>query len=346
MASKKDEWNRITQLRVLTLGQSLNSELPIQDWLIPKFIPASGTIAVLAPPGIDTQPFALLLAYGIAGGKIIPPLGQGAGVPVLFCSGNGDQHEDKSLLKLISQKDPRQNSRDLASQNLHIYQREYQNDEPVFLDTQEGQRALRKSMPEGCKLIVLDDLRAWSCGKFARRDDLTKVSPWLSALNRDGISVLFVERVTKNGANTSTLVRKPSNIIQLTKDPAAPTKFGGGFNVIRKKTDFSDMVPSMFRFWYKVVNGRFDFGWECSDLSDATSAKQVEIIERQMEVESLLLLKMEQKAIAVKLEVDAATISRDVAALRARKSAATAAAHGSPVPDIDLDSDDAYWAGA
>lgn len=343
MASKKDEWKRITQLNVLTLEQSLSLELQKQDWLIPKLIPASDTIAVLAPPELATQPLALLLAYCIAGGKNFDPLGQGAGATVLFCSGNGDQHEDKSLLELISQKDPFQSSRERANKNLHIYQREYQNDQPLYIDTHEGQKALRNSIPIGCQLVVFDNKQAWFSSKHPEMDDLAKVSPWLSALNRDGIAVLFFEHVTKNGAKTSAMVRKTSNIIHLTKDPAAPTEFGGGFNVIRKKTDFSDMAPSIFQFWYKVVDGKLDFGWQFRDLSDATSAKQVEMLQRQMTVESLLLLNMEQKAIAVELKVNAATISRDVAALRARKSSAAAAPSGSPTVDIDLDSSEDDW---
>lgn len=346
MASQIDEWNRITRLNVLTLEQSLNSELPKQDWLIPKLIPASGTIAVLAPPELATQPLALLLTYCIAGGKNFDPLGKGAGVTVLFCSGNGDQHEDKSLLELISQKDPFQSSRDRANKNLHIYQREYQNDQPLYIDTHEGQKALRNSIPIGCQLVVFDNKQAWFTSKHPEMDDLAKVSPWLSALNRDGIAVLFFEHVTKNGAKTSALVRKTSNIVHLTKDPAAPTEFGGGFNIRRKKTDFSDMAPSMFQFWYKVIDGKLDFGWECRDLSDATSAKQVAMLQRQMQIETYILQDMDQKEIAAELKVNAATISRDVAALRARKSGAAAAANGSPTADVSLYSGEDVWTDA
>lgn len=344
MASPIDEWHNVTRLNLLTLKQSLNLELPKKDWLIPSFIPTSDTIAVMAAPEIETQPLAHLIAYCIAGGKNFDPFGQGAGVTVLFCSGNGDPHEDKSLQELISQRDPHQSSRDRASQNLHIYQREYQDDLPIFIDTHEGQNALRNSIPKGCQLVVFDNKQAWFKGKFSKRDDMAKVSPWLSALNRDGIAVLFFEHATKNRANTNELVRKPSNIIQLTTDPAAPTGIGGGFNIVRKKTDVNDKVPSMFQFWYKVVDGKFDFGWEFRDLSNATVTKQIEMNLRQMQVELLLAEDKQQKEIAEILKVDAATICRDAAALRARKKGSAATPIGSPMAKIDLDSGEAYWA--
>jgi hypothetical protein len=336
MTSPTDEWKRITQFKTLTLKTSLLLDLPKREWLLPNLIPASDTVAVVAQKEIDAQGLALLIAYCISAGKGFAPFGVGAGVPVLFCNGYGDQQADISLLKMISQRDPSERARERASENLHIYHREFESDPPFHIDTYEGQAALRRSLPKGCKLVIFDAAAAWFCG--AKWDPLesAKVKPWLRALNREGVAVLIFESDLKKVSITSGMIRKPSNYIYLTPDPAAPTEFGGGFNIVRKKTSTSDKIPSTIQFWYKVVDGKFDFGWEFRDVADAATAKQVAILQRQMQVETLLLGNMEQKEIAEELRVHAATISRDVCALRERKNAANVSNKSPPARGVTL----------
>ena len=343
MTSSTDEWKRITRLRTLTLEDSLLLDLPKPQWLLPNLIPASDTVAVIAQKEVETQWFAFFIAYCMSGGKDVDPFGKGAGFPVLLCSGNGDQYADNAHQTLIWQRDPYESSRKRASKNLHIYHREYENDEPVYIDTHEGQAALRKSLPEGCKLVIFDDAAAWFRGGKWDNLESAKVSPWLSKLNQEGIAILLFEKAEKKTTISSGLVRKPSNVIHLTRDSAAPAEIGGGFNIIRSKSDLNNQIPSTIQFWYKVVDGKLDFGWEFRDLADIATAKQVAMLQRQMQVETLLLERKNQKQIAGRLEVDAATMSRDVGALRERKNAANVSNKSPPARGVTVTRGGDFW---
>jgi hypothetical protein len=107
----------------------------------------------------------------------------------------------------------------------------------------------------------------------------------------------------------------------LTVDGSAPTDYGGGLIFERSKISEQETVPTKFHFWYTVFDGKLQYGWECRDPEDKATAKQVEIAERQARVKALLALNMKQKDIAKhsQILVNAATISRDVAAIKAEE---------------------------
>jgi uncharacterized protein YerC len=129
----------------------------------------------------------------------------------------------------------------------------------------------------------------------------------------------------------------------LSVDGSAPTEYGGGLIFERSKISEQETVPTKFHFWYTVVDKNLQHGWECRDPEDKSTAKKIEIAERHKRVKQLLAEGMKQKDIASHSDigVNAATISRDVAAIEAdeqrQKSRAKLLAQLSPNAEYEDD---------
>lgn len=234
------------------------------------------------------------------------------------------------MLGMISERDPHPTSIARAKANLSVFHRGFSQHERVNIDSTEGQRTIVDLLPTDCKLVVFDNLSEWITGGKLDESIKENVVGFLTQLHDRGISVVFFDQSTGKGDNASALLPRTSHPIRLTVDPAAPYELGGGFNILRTKVDFDDTVPSTVQLAYKVIDGKFDFGWTSRDPKDQQTAKQVEIIQRQLQVDNLLLLDMTQKEIAALLEVDAATISRDAAHLKQTRAQAESVALASP----------------
>jgi hypothetical protein len=133
-------------------------------------------------------------------------------------------------------------------------------------------------------------------------------------------------------------------VIHLSMDSGAPRDYGTGFTVSRRKISEQESVPPVFQFWYTVIDGKLDHGWECRDPNNTISAKQLAMFERQKRVKDLLASGMQQKDIASAIGVNAATVSRDVGAIKVqeqeKKPVASMPARFAPEDDDEDDEDE------
>ena len=203
-----------------------------------------------------------------------------------------------------------------------------------------------RSLPKGCKAVIFTEIDAWFPHDRTSNHYTSPPHPFIAKLNKAGIAVVLFEQATKKTSIGATFAKKASNIIHLTVDPGSPTHIGGGFNIVRKKLDKGDAVPATIQFWFTELDDLLKFGWEFRDPANAKSITQMKISQRQIEVARLLASDKDitQKAIAAHLSVDAATISRDVAALKAqittRQQTSELAEEWSSVPSTNLASED------
>lgn len=303
--------------RVRTLAEMLESEQVPQKFIIPQLIPVATTVLFSVAPDLDGRLLGQLLAYGAAGSKTFMSFGEAKESRVCYCSSRSNDLPDRKRFALIAMRDPYSSSKDRARKNLHIYRRRAE--APIFLNSIHDQEVFVKAIPHNVNLIVIDDLASWM--KYGKALDSTESSDVLSffkKLNARGIAIVALDSKPKRNSHVAEAIAlsDPANLIWLTPDPGAPREFGGGFNIVRQKRDDEDSAPTTIQFWWKVVNGNLDFGWEFRDQLDPKAAKRVQIMERQMKVDQLLSEGLSQREIASQLEVDAATISRDAAALK------------------------------
>lgn len=316
-------------MRAKSMNEVLDLARSVQPFIVPQLVPAAKTVLVNGAPDVDTRIFGQLLAYCAAGGKHFLAFGIVTESTVLYCSSRSDPTADIKRMNLIRSRDPFESSQKRAMENLRYLNRSVQQDDPIYLNSTYDQEWFVKSIKPDTNLIVIDNVGAWT--KYGGAFDSVESSnahAFFQRLNTAGITVVLIDPNPKQRSTlTAELMRgDPDNVISLNYDPGAPHEFGGGFGMSRQKRDDDDTTPRQFQFWWKVVNGCFDFGWELRDQHDPKAAKAVQIMERQMKVDQLLAEHKSQREIATLLEVDAATISRDVAKLKELGSKANQAA--------------------
>jgi hypothetical protein len=307
------------RLNVQTLEDALTWDQPPEYYLLPNLIQEDKNLLVNVGPNVDARIFGMIGTYSVAGGKLFEPFGIGVGAPVLYCSGAGNRIADERRFQLISIRDSKEVSQKRAGKNFQMYHRDFEGDGLIFLDTHSDQEMFLESISRDLRLVVIDDIFAWvKGGRASDCFENGELAAFLRRLNERGIAVMAFMSGNKKSAMSDDLPALGAfhNVISLTYDSGAPREFGGGFNVHRRKIHEEESVPTSFSFWHTVVNCKLDFGWECRDQTDKNSVKNIELVERRMKVEQLLADGMNQKAIAALLDVDPATVSRDVAKLK------------------------------
>ena len=302
-----------------------------QAFVIPQLVPAAKTVLVNGATDVDTRIFGQLLAYCAAGKKIFFAFGVAVESTVLYCSSKSDPMADVKRMSLIRSRDPFHDSQNRAARNLRYFNRHIEHDCPIYLNSTYDQDLFLHSLKPDTNLVVIDNVGAWTKygGSFDSLES-NNAHAFLQRLNSKGIAVVLIDpNPRQKSPLTAELMRgDPDDVISLHYDPGAPHEFGGGFSVARQKRDDEDTTPRHFQFWWKVVKGNLDFGWELRDQHDPKAAKAMQMMERQMKVDQLLAEHKSQREIATLLEVDAATISRDVAKLKEMSGKADKAAGG------------------
>jgi hypothetical protein len=300
-----------------SLAEILSSERKPQKFIVPQLVPANTTVIFNIAAEVDARVFGQLLAYSVAAGKIFMSFGQTTESRVCYYSSRHSELPDIKRFRLIGERDPHTVSKKRAQKNLHVYRHNYEM--PLFLNSAHDQEAFIKAIPHKVDLIIIDDIGPWlTCRKAMDFIENSDVLSFFEKLNSRGVAIVVLDSKPKknNLIAEAIALRDPANVVWLTPDPGAPREYGGGFNIVRQKRDDEDSAPTTIQFWWKVVNGCLDFGWEFRDQLDPKAAKRVQIMERQMKVDQLLSAGLSQREIAIQLEVDAATISRDAATLK------------------------------
>lgn len=314
--------------RIRTLAEMLGSKQVPQKFIVPQLIPVATTVLFNVAPDLDGRLFGQLLAYAAAGSKTFMSFGEARASKVCYCSSRSDDLPDTKRFTLIAMRDPYSSSKERALNNLHIYRRRAE--APIFLNSLHDQELFVNAISRNVTLIIIDDLASWmKYGKAYDSTESSDVFAFFKKLNARGIAVVALDSRPKRNSHVAEAIalNDPANVIWLTPDPGAPREFGGGLNIVRQKRDDEDSAPTTIQFWWKVVNGNFDFGWEFRDQLDPKAGKRVQIMERQMKVDQLLSEGRSQREIAIQLEVDAATISRDAAAIKQKDINGTSSAH-------------------
>ncbi|MCX7164800.1 MAG: hypothetical protein NTV11_00815 [Rhodocyclales bacterium] len=319
-----DDWGPQRVLKVASLKDLLARPFPMLDYLIEGFIPKATNVYVRVNSGVAphaSQMFAVIVGVSVAAGARLEPLGFATASNTFLVTRTGNLSHVREQVQLAYEKLNNPLVRNRAKANFCLHHHQIGGEPVGHLNDKFDQDTLLQSMPPNCELVIFLDSARLMAGK-KDQDVLSyrHFHRFLADLNKDGIATLiFYEAHRKaNVELEDELLSDGANyLLTLTTDPAAPHDYGGGFIVERRKISEFDTVPTRFSFWYTVVDGKLDYGWEIRDPANDTTAKNVEMIERQKRVRDLSAKGMQQKAIAVALGVDAATVSRDLAKIKA-----------------------------
>jgi len=318
MNNTPKEYGKSPKLRLMTLHDANERGSILQQFLIPHLIPVGSTVLFTAPPDLDITIFAHLLAYCVAAGKEFLPFGNATASSVIYFSSERNISSDFRKFTLIRDRD-RSDFKHTAVENMQLYNRHQNSKEVFYLNSAYDQEAFVEAISPNTRLVIFDSVQAWtkSANAFDKMEG-SSAENFLSRLNTQGTAVLLFDTTGKatNPLTRAIIDNASDNVISITHDHGALQEYGGGFNIIRSKCDHDDATPRRFQFWWKVVEGKLDFGWEIRDQFDPQASKRMEMLERQMRVDQMLSENKSQREIATLLEVDAATISRDVAKLK------------------------------
>lgn len=308
------------KLKLLSLQEALDETPADRKYILAGLIPEAGNVFIRVAPEVDALAFATQLNYACSAGLYFRPFGKATPVVTAAFFNTSYNGRVREHFEMFLEKEQSEEYRELARNNLHYYTKELGGPQAGYLNWASTQSLLDESLPHKCKLVIHFDASRSIATKGADPMDYRSIANHLGKLNKDGIAVVMFYQASKRSGDAleDELLSDGSNyFLELTPDPGAPREFGGGFNVHRKKISEFDTIPSCYQHWYRVVDRKIDFGWEIRDQEDKTTSKKLEMIERRMRVQQLLAAGMEQKEIASVLDVDPATICRDVSKLKA-----------------------------
>ncbi|MYM34047.1 AAA family ATPase [Duganella sp. FT94W] len=172
---------------------------PVDTELLGAMILAKSIGMIAGMRGGGKSWLAILIAYAIAGKKTLPPWGNGAGLPTVILDGEMRSASLQKRLELIHASNKDDESRQAAEQNLHIISRDCMGVEIGSIDTIEGQRQIDALIPDGIRLIIVDNLSAWTSGGREDGNSWAGIKTWLIAKRIAGVAVLLIHHAGKNG---------------------------------------------------------------------------------------------------------------------------------------------------
>ena len=318
-------------LRGTKLSIALHKKVVTPSAILPGLLYEGQSTFVRVANGVDAQMYAVTISIAIAAGMQLSPFGQTNPGAVLLAYGGPIAVRVLEQCRLLHERFTKEETRDTASKNLHLYHSDLgANDEGSLNDTH-GRAMYDRAVPQDCKLAVFFDAARCLSKRSCDTEGFKHLGEVLSEMNQSGIATLvFYRSGRKTDAAFAEELLADCNgyALELTEDRAAPREYGTGFTVKRRKTSEHDTVPTNFQVWYTVMNNELNFGWECRSPDDTSNHKQIEIAERQKRVADLLESGMQQKDIAAALGVNSATVSRDASAVKANAKKSSKVATG------------------
>jgi hypothetical protein len=180
------EGARSNGLRVCSLGEFLEMELPSREMVLTPFLPAQGLAMLYSKRGVGKTYLSLGIALAVARGGSF--LGWSAPKPrkILFVDGELPQNTLQQRLRSIEAGVPESEPQMSALDHFRIITPDMQTHPMPDLATAEGQALIERRI-SGAELLVLDNLSALlRSGKENEGESWLPVQGWLLRLRQQG----------------------------------------------------------------------------------------------------------------------------------------------------------------
>lgn len=260
----------------IRLGDFLDAELDQDQQLLGKMILAKSIGMIAGPRGGGKSWTALILAYAIAAGKTILPWGTGSGSRVLYLDGEMRASGMQERFKLLHARNTDASSKAKAESNFYLLSRDFVGDPIGSIDTEEGLKNIDANIHPSTKLIVVDNLSAWTSGGREDGSSWSTIKNWLIGKRLQGIAVMIIHHTGKNGQQRGSSMHEDLLDYSIL---LSPTAIGTGgdethFGIEHKK--LRDHIPELRqkyrgKFWTDSDMLRFEFQPEGVVISDRDS---------------------------------------------------------------------------
>ncbi len=304
----KTQEGDVVRVKVRNVTEFLALQIPKPVALQHGLLYSGNVLRVIIDPEMDVRQFAMLFSITVALGADLGPFQKGPGANVMYFSGSGDEGADHLRLQSVFNSLDEAQRAKLAT-SFSVYNRAVEGDDQIDLTTDVGREILKKSIPSDVEALFIDYLPAFFPAETIHPRERKKVDAFFRDMSKRGLTIVIFDVETKK--RTMQGESRSKNTIYLKHDATAPTEFGGGHLLQRRRFDDSDSMPKRISFWYTCIGGEFCYGFAVPDDEDLEAPRLTKKLERQIKVDEMRKSGMEQKAIAEKLSVHAATICRD-----------------------------------
>ncbi|MFZ6819666.1 AAA family ATPase [Undibacterium sp. Ji22W] len=298
------------QPHALRLGDMLKVVLPPDEQLLGEMMLAKSIGMLAGPRGSGKSWLALLIGYAIACSKTLPPWGTGAGVPVAILDGEMRAAGLQDRIALIHAYNTNQKSIKDAENNLHIISRDFMGDAIGSIDTEEGQKSINDLIEPEVKLIIIDNLSAWTSGGREDSNSWAKVKNWLIKMRLQGVAILLIHHTGKNGQQRGSSSHEDllDYSILLSPLPSSQNRQDTRFSI--EHTKLRDYIPELRQiFEYSIWSEDGAFRFDGAPAGIKLSVNEADMLRLREEGLSL-------EAIATKLGINKSTVSRCLKKLR------------------------------
>ena len=316
-APTKDDWPDFEQRDLdqrISLGDLLEQPQLKPDYLINGLVQRGGVTIVRGDADLQTAWYSNVLATYAAGGGTLYPYGYipAVATSLAHTSPVPSLTWEQVPLSFRTLKGP--GLRSQAVKNLDIvsmanHEKRHRN----FLDRSDQMR-LVDLISEDAQLVIVPDA-FFSATKNVDDFELRNIGRMFEEIVAKGATLIMCVQMSQKewlALKKQLRIPYPYNFVELLHDPAAPPDFGSGLIVQLSRISEFDTVPLRHRVSYVVKDEKMSLGFDLVDASDTLTAKQVAMAVRQARVKQLADQGMLGKDIAKELDVDPATVSRDL----------------------------------
>ena len=302
------------RVRAVQLGQMLKMKFTPDIQLLGQLIFAKTIGMIAGPRGGGKSLLSMLMSYAIAGGKPLEPWGSGSGMPVAYLDGEMRAIGFQSRLRLLHARNQDPESIRKVQQNLHIISRDFAKEVIGSIDQVEGQRRIDALIPDEVKLIVIDNLSAWTSGGREDGGSWATIKSWLIEKRLQGKSVLLVHHTGKNGKQRGSSAHEDLLDYSILLSPMASNGEEQDTRFTVEHTKLRDHLPHLKQ--------RYEFAIYTKDnkLFFDVALAGVRISEHAQEMLEMHTNNIPMSEIAEKFKVNKSTVSRTIQRLKAAKS--------------------------
>jgi hypothetical protein len=303
------------RLRTLSLGELLNADLPVRQYLLDPLMRQSESLMLWAAPGVGKTMAALSIAIAVAGGGKF--LGWRSPRPQRVFYVDGEMHiEDlrdrlKVLLEAVEGID-----REAVQKNLRILARSYQDPEVDFPDlgkTDGQQEIYSRARNYASELVILDNFSVLV--SVDDENDATAMQPVLTFLlkmKQANIATLLVHHSNKGGGQyrgSSKIATTFEAIIGLKPAQGTASRYPTAFELeFSKYRGLRNETITATTAWLEPDSDSV-LHWRSKESEDATLARLVDLVRscdyprqedlaKEMNVATGTLSKLKNKAVA------------------------------------------------
>ncbi len=321
---KSKDMNQETQepkrVRAVQLGQMLKMEFAPDIQLLGQLIFAKTIGMIAGPRGGGKSLLSMLMSYAVAGGKELAPWGNGSGMPVAYFDGEMRAISFQSRLRLLHARNEAPGSMRNVQKNLHIISRDFAKDVIGYIDQVEGQRRIDALIPDEVKLIVIDNLSAWTSGGREDGGSWATIKAWLIEKRLQGKSVLLVHHTGKNGKQRGSSAHEDLLDYSILLSPTANNGDEQDTRFTVEHTKLRDHLPHLKQ--------RYEFAIYTKDekLYFDVAPAGMRFSEHAQEMLDMHTINIPMSEIAEKFRVNKSTVSRTIQRLKAIATSAEAPA--------------------